>query len=162
MKRNIDMPKTLRSQISKLKSIQEPLAVDVNMLFGVQIKMLWNIRIDEHFRFCALKCLSNFIDHLENPAAQIDKDKKINLFRVLNRLNFVHSEESGKVSELSLRLTFQIFLKLLSTEDKNEVHDIIIFYKLVNISHLIFWYFATKKGLYLNIFRMPFRGKLND
>lgn len=130
IKRNIDMPKTLRSQISKLKSVQEASEVDVNMLLGVQIEMLRNTRIDVHFRFWALKCLSNFVDHLENPAAQLDKDKRTNLFRLLNRLNFLYSEQSDKVSELSLRLIFQIFLKLLSAEDKNDVHkyDIIILY----------------------------------
>lgn len=115
------MPKTLRSQISKLKSVQQPPDVDLNIILGVQIKMLRNIRTDERFRYWALKCLSYFIDHLEDPAAQIDKDKKRSLFRVLNRLNFLHSEESEKISEFSLRLTFQIFLKLFSDEDKNDV-----------------------------------------
>lgn len=121
------MPKTLRNQISKLRSINGS-STDVNLLLGIQIKMLKNLRTDEHFKFWALKCLHNFLIQSEASLHQISTEARKELFLILNRFNYnahypqnSQSKEIKHFSELALRFSFQIFLKLLPTEETGDV-----------------------------------------
>lgn len=122
--RNVDMPKTLRNQITKLRSVGDP--IDINMLLGIQIEMLKNLRMNEDFRFWALKTLNNFFGQIENPIEHITRQTCKELFLVLNRLNHFPSDFE-KVSELSLRFTFEIFLKLLPVEEIKDVSSLGLF-----------------------------------